>query len=175
MLVLPAVGKPMDVFQAEEGACRAYAQHQLGGAPEQAAAVRRLQERYDIASIQCLYAKGNIVPGVMVVPGPSVAPLPPGTPPPPSPPQAPGRTAFPPGAPTVRRLVGPPGAAGCALRLARHTVEGARRCGDRLAAARALRPGAPAACGLRGGGGRYRRGRGWQGCQALPLRPVPFA
>ena len=36
-LVFPAVGKSMDVFQVEEGACRVYARQQLGGAPEQAA------------------------------------------------------------------------------------------------------------------------------------------
>ena len=29
-LVLPAVGKAMDVFQAEEGECRSYARQQLG-------------------------------------------------------------------------------------------------------------------------------------------------
>ena len=30
VLVLPAVGKPLDLFQAEEGECRAYAQQQSG-------------------------------------------------------------------------------------------------------------------------------------------------
>jgi hypothetical protein len=32
-LVLPAVGKSMDVFQVEEGECRSYARRQLGVAP----------------------------------------------------------------------------------------------------------------------------------------------
>ena len=84
VLVLPAVGKSMDVFQAEEGECRSYAQQQLGGTPEQTASTRQLQIRYDRTYVQCMYAKGNVVPGV-VAPGVSVAPPPletpsPGTP-----------------------------------------------------------------------------------------------
>ena len=79
VFVLPAVGKSMDVFQVEEGECRSYAQQQLGGVPEQAASTMRLQVQYDRAYIQCMYAKGNVVPGV--APGPSVAPQPPETPP----------------------------------------------------------------------------------------------
>jgi hypothetical protein len=81
VLVLPAVGKPMDVFQAEEGECRAYAQQQLGVAPEQTASTTLLQVRYDRAYIQCMYAKGNVVPG-MGTPGASVAPPPSETSPP---------------------------------------------------------------------------------------------
>ena len=80
VLVLPAVGKSMDVFQEEEGACRSYAQQQLGVAPEQAASTRLLQVQYDRAYVQCMYAKGNVVPGVVVTPGASVAPPAPGTP-----------------------------------------------------------------------------------------------
>src|SRR5712671_5812009 len=72
-LVLPAVGKSMDVFQVEEGECRAYARQQLGVVPEQAASWRLLQVQYDRAYVQCMYAKGNVVPGV-VVPGSSVVP-----------------------------------------------------------------------------------------------------
>ena len=33
VLVLPAVGKPLDLFQVEEGECRAYAQQQFRGRP----------------------------------------------------------------------------------------------------------------------------------------------
>ena len=80
VLVLPAVGKAMDVFQAEEGECRAYARQQLGGASEQAASSSLLQAQYDRAYVQCMYAKGNVVPGV-VAPGASVVPPPLGTPP----------------------------------------------------------------------------------------------
>ena len=81
VLVLPAVGKSMDVFQVEEGECRSYARQQLGGAPEQAASTRLLQVQYDRAYVQCMYAKGNVVPG-MGASGASVAPPPSGTPPP---------------------------------------------------------------------------------------------
>ena len=80
VLVLPAVGKSMDVFQVEEGECRSYAQQQLGGTPEQTASTRQLQVRYDRAYVQCMYAKGNVVPGMVVAPGASVAPPPLGTP-----------------------------------------------------------------------------------------------
>ena len=79
VLVLPAVGKPLDVFQAEDSECQAYARQQLGGAPEQAASTSLLQVQYDRACGQCMYAKGNVVPGV-VAPGASVAPPPLGTP-----------------------------------------------------------------------------------------------
>ena len=78
VLALPAVGKPMDVFQAEEDGCRAYAQQQT------AAGATPRQSRYDIAYIQCMYSKGNVIPGV-VAPEPRVPLPPPGTPPPPAP------------------------------------------------------------------------------------------
>src|SRR3712207_6063784 len=77
LLALPAVGKPMDVFQAEEDGCRAYAQQQT------AAVAMPRQSRYDIAYIQCMYSKGNVIPGV-VTPAPRV-PLPPPRTPPPAP------------------------------------------------------------------------------------------
>jgi hypothetical protein len=80
VLVLPAVGKPLDVFQAEDGECQAYARQQLGVAPEQAASTMLLQVRYDRAYVQCMYAKGNVVPG-MGTPGASVDPPPSETPP----------------------------------------------------------------------------------------------
>jgi hypothetical protein len=75
VLVLPAVGKPMDLFQVEESECRAYAQQQLRGAPAQAASTTVLQVQYDRAYVQCMYAKGNVVPG-MGTPGASVPPPP---------------------------------------------------------------------------------------------------
>jgi hypothetical protein len=84
VLVLPAVGKLLDVFQMEESECRSYAQQQLGPAPETAGSSMTLQVRYDRAYVQCMYAKGNVVPGA-VAPGTSSVPpspetLPPGTP-----------------------------------------------------------------------------------------------
>lgn len=136
VLALPTVGKPLDLFQAEEVGCRYYAQSQIGVAPEQAAAqsavtsaavgtavgaaagavlgaaagnagagaaigagsglilgsaggvqasaasAATLQSQYDTAYIQCMYAKGNHVPGVTPAPTSSYAPPPPGLPPP---------------------------------------------------------------------------------------------
>jgi len=76
VLALPAVGKPLDVFQAEEAGCRPYAQQQV------AAAATPRQSQYDIAYSQCMYAKGNVLPGI-VAPAPRVPLPPPGTPPPP--------------------------------------------------------------------------------------------
>ena len=132
VLVLPTVGKPLDLFQADDIGCRHYAQYQVGVAPEQAAAqsavtsaaigtavgaaagnpgagaaigagsglllgsaggvqasaasAATLQSRYDAAYIQCMYAKGNQVPGMAGAPAPYYAlppPPPPGSYPPP--------------------------------------------------------------------------------------------
>ena len=66
-------------FQREDTACRGYAQQQIGsGSPEQAAnqsalgsaaigtllgtAAGALQQRYDIAYVQCMAANGNRMP-----------------------------------------------------------------------------------------------------------------
>ncbi len=141
VLVWPAVGKPLDLFQADEIGCRRYAQYQVGIAPEQAATQSAvasatvgtvvgaaagavlgaaagnpgagaaigagsglllgsaggvqasaasgatLQSRYDMAYLQCMYAKGNQVPGMATAPALNAAPPPPppGLPPPPPP------------------------------------------------------------------------------------------
>ena len=144
--VLPGPGKPFEVFQADDYACRQWAQQQIGGAsPSQtanqnlatgatvgtlvgaamgaaigaatgnvaagaaigggagllggtamgsnagAASEYQLQRRYDMAYQQCMYAKGNQIPGVRPVraygPPPGYGPPPPprayGPPPPP--------------------------------------------------------------------------------------------
>src|SRR4029434_9436822 len=65
VLALPAVGKPVDVLQAQDDGCRAYAQQQI--------ATKSLQSQYDISYVQCMYSKGNAIPAV-VAPGPR-APL----------------------------------------------------------------------------------------------------
>ena len=125
--VWPAVGKPFDVFMADDGVCRQFANSQIGINPEQAAGERTvagavigtavgaaagaaigaaagnagvgagvgagtgllvgtaaganagsyaaytLQRRYNIAYQQCMYAKGNQIPGA----APAVGSLPP--------------------------------------------------------------------------------------------------
>lgn len=121
--VMPAPGKPFELFVAEEQTCRNYAQQSIGqsrndaaaqnfagaaavgtavgaaagalsggqgsagggaavglvagsmvGAGESANASRDAQRRYDIAYEQCMYAKGNQIPGA---PQPTYYPPPP--------------------------------------------------------------------------------------------------
>jgi hypothetical protein len=140
--VYPAPGKPFEVFQADDYACRQWAQAQIGGAsPSQTAnqnaaggavlgaivgagmgaaiggatgnagagaaiggatgllggtaiganqgavSEYQLQRRYDIAYQQCMYAKGNQIPGIR--PAPAYGPPSGYGPPPPPPQQAP--------------------------------------------------------------------------------------
>ena len=141
VLVLPAPGKPFEVFQADEAVCRQYARYQIGLEPAEAASksavtssalgtvvgaaagaligagvgnpgagaaigagsglvlggaggvqasgasAATLQARYDMAYIQCMYAKGNQVPGATAAPAArsTPPPPPPGSPPPPPP------------------------------------------------------------------------------------------
>lgn len=130
--VLPGSGKPFEVFMADDGVCRQWAQQQIGGvSPSQTANENlasgavigglvgagigaligsatgdagagaaigagtgllfgtaqasgpayasewQLQRRYDIAYQQCMYAKGNQIPGVANHPRQTYAPPPP--------------------------------------------------------------------------------------------------
>ena len=129
--VMPAPGKPFDLFVNEEGQCRHYAEQQTGLSPQQGAdqslvtgagvgtvvgaaagtaigaavghvgtgamiggatgmfegsaigagngyrSAYAIQQRYDIAYEQCMYAKGNQIPGFPVVYSPSAVPPPP--------------------------------------------------------------------------------------------------
>ena len=139
VMVLPGAGKPFDLFQLEDAACRYHAQTQIGVTPGQepaqstlsgaaigtfvgaglgaafgaaagnpevgaavgagtgllmgtatgaeagAASARTLQWRYDVSYVQCMYAKGNQVPGTTATPPPHHVPPPPSGPPPPAP------------------------------------------------------------------------------------------
>ena len=145
VMVLPAPGKPFEVFQADDMLCRQYAESQTGPGPAEAgaqsavasgavgtvvgaaagaligavtgspgvgaaigggsglllgslsgaqaggASAAALQSRYDTAYVQCMYARGNQVPGVAAAPSArsTLPPPPPGTPPPPPPPGPP--------------------------------------------------------------------------------------
>ena len=90
VMVLPGTGKPFDQFQADVAACRSWAASQTKGAFMDAP-TWEVQRRYDNAYVQCMYAKGNQVPGSAPVTapttGPTTGPTPPapptGTPPPP--------------------------------------------------------------------------------------------
>lgn len=138
VVVMPAVGKPFEIFVADDAVCRRFAETQTGIPPQQAAQEATvsgalvgtavgaaagaaigaaagapgvgaaagagsglllgtaiganagygsgftLQRRYDIAYQQCMYAKGNQIPG-MVQMAPTPPPPPPSSLPPPPP------------------------------------------------------------------------------------------
>ena len=75
----PSPWKPLEVFQADDAACRQWAAQQSGTS----------QNRYDYAYQQCMYAKGNEIPGL----SPSRQAAPPLPAPPPS--FAPGASILP--------------------------------------------------------------------------------
>lgn len=138
LAVMPAPGKPFEVFVADDSVCRQFAEHQTGTSPQSAAAQKTvtgaaigtaagalagaaigaaaghpgigagvgagtglligtgaganagyaagftLQRQYNIAYEQCMYAKGNLIPGLVQTrppPPPSSSSFPP---PPPS-------------------------------------------------------------------------------------------
>jgi hypothetical protein len=77
VMVLPGPGKPFDLFQAEDATCRQWARQQIGQSTQDDWVAQR---QYDIAYQQCMYANGNLIPGMRRVQGT----LPPPPPPPPS-------------------------------------------------------------------------------------------
>jgi hypothetical protein len=64
-----------------------------------------IQQRYDIAYAQCMYSKGNQIPGYGVPPGPPAPPAPPGSQ---GAPGAPGAFGPPPGPPRSNAPAPPP-------------------------------------------------------------------
>jgi hypothetical protein len=60
VLVLPGTGKSFDEFRFDENDCRGYAQAQLTGREQDSAG--QLQQGYDRAFLQCMYAKGHKIP-----------------------------------------------------------------------------------------------------------------
>jgi hypothetical protein len=100
VMVLPGAGKPLDVFQGDDGACRQWASQQVAADSDSAWMVQR---RYDIAYQQCMYSRGHQIPGAAAggEPGP---PRPPAAGPQPAPGQRvptppPGAATPPPDAP----------------------------------------------------------------------------
>jgi hypothetical protein len=84
VMVLPGTGKSLEQFQVDDTACRQWAAGQMGAAGGDSWVMQR---SYDIAYQQCMYSRGNQIPG-----GPAPAPSgPPAPPPPPPPPGAPPR------------------------------------------------------------------------------------
>jgi hypothetical protein len=91
--VMPTPGKSLDVFAIEQTACKQFAEQQIAPARNQAnnqvlatalttqaddplsvvqtkagEVTSVLQQQYDIAYAQCMYAKGNQVPGYAAAP-----------------------------------------------------------------------------------------------------------
>jgi hypothetical protein len=63
VLVLPYAGTSLETFQGDDRACQGYASHQLStGAQSGGDSAATLQWRYDMAYVQCMYAKGHAVP-----------------------------------------------------------------------------------------------------------------
>ena len=68
--VKPAPGKPFIVFQQDDAACRQYAGRRLAAETGEANNVQaggqpklNIQQRYDLAYLQCMQARGHEVPG----------------------------------------------------------------------------------------------------------------
>ena len=97
VMVLPGAGNSLEQFQGDDAACRQWAGQQVSSGGDSAWV---LQRRYDIAYQQCMYARGNDLPGIprssgatgvpshrVPAPPPSAGTPPLGAPPP----QIPGR------------------------------------------------------------------------------------
>lgn len=92
VMALPGAGKSLEQFYVDDTACRQWAaqraQETAQGAPfGYYSGPEEPQYWYDRAYLQCMYAKGNRIPGVVTGPLP---PPPPTTPPPSSSPAPPG-------------------------------------------------------------------------------------
>jgi hypothetical protein len=92
VMVLPGTGTSFEHFRSDDALCEKYALSQVKGA-EDSDSEQEVQERYDVAYVQCMYAKGQRVPvsgpfsdivhHSTISPSAHVPPPPSGTPPPP--------------------------------------------------------------------------------------------
>jgi hypothetical protein len=81
VLVLPREGTPLEAFERDDRECQGYAARQLPtGAQAGAPPAGTLQWRYDMAYVQCMYAKGHRVPDGAPPPPPQPGPSPPAAP-----------------------------------------------------------------------------------------------
>ena len=62
VLVLPREGTPLEDFQRDDRECQGYAAQQLPTGTAAGASAATRQWRYDMAYVQCMYAKGHRVP-----------------------------------------------------------------------------------------------------------------
>jgi hypothetical protein len=91
VLALPGSGKTFDQFRFDEQDCRSHAQARLASSELEQDSSGSMQQRYDRAFLQCMYAKGHKIPVsaryTEEQPQAAVrAPLPPGQPPAEAPP-----------------------------------------------------------------------------------------
>jgi hypothetical protein len=67
VMALPGPGRTLEQFQADDGVCREWAAQRdretAAAAKAQAYGAGRRQQTYDMAYLQCMYAKGNRIPG----------------------------------------------------------------------------------------------------------------
>jgi hypothetical protein len=85
VMALPGAGKTLEQFHAEDTDCRQWAIQRAqetaqSASPGQISQSGVRQQWYDMAYLQCMYTKGNRIPGVL-----SGSPPPPAAPAPPSP------------------------------------------------------------------------------------------
>jgi hypothetical protein len=77
VLVLPQAGTPLEAFERDDRECQGYAARQLPtGAQAGTPSAGTLQWRYDMAYVQCMYAKGHRVPDGALPPPPQTVPPP---------------------------------------------------------------------------------------------------
>ena len=93
VMVLPGAGKSLEQFQTDDGTCRQMAGQEIekskgGEVPA--------QHRYDMAYMQCMYAKGNQIPVSRARQPAYTSTAPPPPPPPPGPPPPPTGSPPPP-------------------------------------------------------------------------------
>ena len=62
VLVLPGSGKTFDQFRFDEQDCRSHAQARVNSSEPEQGSAGSMQQRYDRAFLQCMYAKGHKVP-----------------------------------------------------------------------------------------------------------------
>jgi hypothetical protein len=96
VMALPGFEKPLEQFHAEDIFCRQWATQRAQETAQSASAGQLYnsgarQQWYDMAYLQCMYAKGNRIPGI-----PSGLPPPPATTPPPPSPSPPAGVTPPP-------------------------------------------------------------------------------
>lgn len=94
VMALPGTGVSFEHFRNDDAFCEQYAYSQVGGGTGYVSGTEyEMQQRYDVAYVQCMYAKGHrvpisgpfsdVAPHSTAAPATHIPPPPPGSPPPP--------------------------------------------------------------------------------------------